>query len=138
MSRPPHARMTPRMSGPRGMVLTEPSQPFRSASIDHIQCGEVQCVRGSGEFPGANLGLYSITFVNDLEQDREALLWYKAFREERSGKVSGTFSKFLTRTSRTALRLKLGEFINDSILRTLAGVPEAGRPDFLKIVYHGP
>ena len=33
---------------------------------------------------------------------------------------------------------KLGEFINDNILRTLAGVPEAGRPVFLKIVYHGP
>jgi len=33
---------------------------------------------------------------------------------------------------------KLGEFINDNILRTLAGVPEAGRPIFLKIVYHGP
>ena len=33
---------------------------------------------------------------------------------------------------------KLGEFINDNILRSLAGVPEAGRPLFLKIVYHGP
>ena len=33
---------------------------------------------------------------------------------------------------------KLGEFINDNILRTLAGVPESGRPIFLKIVYHGP
>jgi hypothetical protein len=33
---------------------------------------------------------------------------------------------------------KLGEFVNDSILRTLAGVPESGRPIFLKIVYHGP
>ena len=33
---------------------------------------------------------------------------------------------------------KLGEFINDQILRTLAGIAEAGRPDFLKIVYHGP
>jgi hypothetical protein len=33
---------------------------------------------------------------------------------------------------------KLGEFINDNIVRSLAGVPEAGRPLFLKIVYHGP
>ena len=33
---------------------------------------------------------------------------------------------------------KLGEFINDNIIRALAGVPEAGRPLFLKIVYHGP
>src|SRR5205085_3748660 len=33
---------------------------------------------------------------------------------------------------------KLGEFINDMILRTLAGVTESSRPLFLKIVYHGP
>jgi hypothetical protein len=33
---------------------------------------------------------------------------------------------------------RLGEFINDNIIRSLAGVPEAGRPVFLKIVYHGP
>ena len=33
---------------------------------------------------------------------------------------------------------KLGEFINDKIIRTLAGVTGAGRPVFLKIVYHGP
>ena len=33
---------------------------------------------------------------------------------------------------------KLGEFINDQILRNLAAVTEAGRPQFLKIVYHGP
>ena len=33
---------------------------------------------------------------------------------------------------------KLGEFINDKIVRSLAGVTGAGRPVFLKIVYHGP
>src|SRR5438034_3701625 len=48
-----------------GCYAREPAQPFRSASIDHIQCGEIDCERdGSGGFPGANLGLYSITFVN--------------------------------------------------------------------------
>jgi hypothetical protein len=66
-----------------GCYTREPSQPFRSASIVHIQCGEIECERdGDGGFPGANLGLYSITFVNDLERDREALIWYKGFREE--------------------------------------------------------
>src|SRR5688572_17182598 len=58
-----------------GCYTGEPSQPFRSASIDQIQCGMIEC-EGDG-VPGANLGLYSITYVNDLEQDREALLWYK-------------------------------------------------------------
>src|SRR5205085_7435815 len=32
----------------------------------------------------------------------------------------------------------LGRFINDLIVRTLAGVPSSGRPVFLKIAYHGP
>ena len=56
-----------------GCYTREPSQPFRSANIDHIQCGLIECDRTTDDFPGANLGLYSMTFVNELEQDREAL-----------------------------------------------------------------
>jgi hypothetical protein len=123
-----------------GCYTREASQPFRSASIDHIQCGEVECERdGRGNFPGANLGLYSITYVNDLEQDREALLWYKQFREEAERKQFRHFLEvFDPNVDRGIPPERLGEFINDSILRTLAGVPESGRPIFLKIVYHGP
>ena len=123
-----------------GAYTREPSQPFRSASIDHIQCGEVECDRdGGGAFPGANLGLYSITFVNELDQDREALLWYKEFREEAERKGFRHFLEIFDPNVDSGIAPeKLGEFINDNILRTLAGVPEAGRPDFLKIVYHGP
>ncbi|MEY2407871.1 MAG: hypothetical protein QOF48_541 [Verrucomicrobiota bacterium] len=123
-----------------GCYTREASQPFRSASIDHIQCGEVECDRdGSGDFPGANLGLYSITFVNHLEQDREALLWYKEFREEAERKQFRHFLEVFDPNIDSGIPPeKLGEFINDNILRTLAGVPDAGRPVFLKIVYHGP
>jgi hypothetical protein len=123
-----------------GCYTREPSQPFRSASIDHIQCGEIECERdGSGEFPGANLGLYSITYVNDLEQDREALRWYKEFREEAERKGFRHFLEVFDPNVDSGIAPeKLGEFINDNILRTLAGVPAAGRPVFLKIVYHGP
>src|SRR4026207_792698 len=123
-----------------GCYTREPSQPFRSASIDHIQCGEIECERdGSGDFPGANLGLYSITYVNDLEQDREALLWYKQCREEAERKGFRHFLEVFDPNVHSGIPPeKLGEFINDNILRTLAGVPESGRPLFLKIVYHGP
>lgn len=122
-----------------GCYTREPSQPFRSATIDHIQCGEVECDRSSDDFPGANLGLYSVTFVNELDQDREALLWYKAFREEAERKRFRHFLEVFDPNVESGIPPgKLGEFINDNILRTLAGVPEAGRPDFLKIVYHGP
>ncbi|GDY23408.1 hypothetical protein LBMAG56_47550 [Verrucomicrobiota bacterium] len=122
-----------------GCYTREPSQPFRSATIDHIQCGEVECDRSSDQFPGANLGLYSVTFVNELEQDREALLWYKEFREEAERKGFHHFLEVFDPNVTSGIAPdKLGEFINDNILRTLAGVPESGRPDFLKIVYHGP
>ncbi len=123
-----------------GCYTREPSQPFRSASIDHIQCGEVECERdGKGNFPGANLGLYSITYVNELDQDREALLWYKEFREEAERKGFRHFLEVFDPNVDSGIAPeKLGEFINDNILRTLAGVPDAGRPVFLKIVYHGP
>lgn len=122
-----------------GCYTREPSQPFRSASIDQIQCGQVSCDRTAESFPGANLGLYSVTFVNELEQDREALLWYKAFREEAEPKRFRHFLEVFDPNVDSGISPeKLGEFINDNILRTLAGVPEAGRPLFLKIVYHGP
>src|SRR6266487_6316364 len=57
-----------------GCYTREASQPFRSASIDQIQCGQIECDPAQrDDFPGANLGLYSSTFVNGLEPDREAL-----------------------------------------------------------------
>jgi hypothetical protein len=122
-----------------GCYMAEPSQPFRSASIDHIQCGEIDCERTGAEFSGANLGLYSITYVNELEQDREALLWYKEFREEAERKQFRHFLEVFDPNVDSGIAPeKLGEFINDNILRTLAGVPDSGRPVFLKIVYHGP
>ena len=122
-----------------GCYTREPSQPFRSAHIDHIQCGQIECDRSAAEFPGANLGLYSLTFVNELKQDREALLWYKSFREEAERKQFRHFLEVFDPNINSGIPPEnIGEFVNDNILRTLAGVPEAGRPVFLKIVYHGP
>src|SRR5205809_2925488 len=122
-----------------GCYTREAAQPFRSAAIDHIQCGQIECERATDGFPGANLGLYSVTFVNDLAQDRQTLQWYKEFREEAERKnFRHLLEVFDPNVASGIPPEKLGEFINDNILRTLAGVPGAGRPLFLKIVYHGP
>src|SRR3954465_13974721 len=122
-----------------GCYTREPAQPFRSATIDQIQCGRIECDRGTSDFPGANLGLYSVTFVNELEQDRNTLNAFKAFREEAEQKKFRYFLEvFDPNISSGVPAEKLGEFINDNIIRTLAGVPDSGRPVFLKIVYHGP
>lgn len=119
-----------------GSYLKEPAQPFRSASIDHIQCGRIEC---GADFPGANLGLYSVTFTNDLARDKVTLQAFKEFREEAERKKFRYFLEVFDPNVNSGIPPeKLGEFINDNIIRALAGVTEAGRPLFLKIVYHGP
>jgi hypothetical protein len=122
-----------------GCYTREPAQPFRTTTIDQIQCGKLECDRTANDFPGANLGLYSVTFVNELEQDRETLLAFKAFREEAERKRFRYFLEVFDPNVTSGISPeKLGEFINDNIIRSLAGVAESGRPVFLKIVYHGP
>jgi hypothetical protein len=122
-----------------GCYTREPVQTFRSASIDHIQCGKLECDRDGGEVPGANLGLYSVTFINNLEHDRDTLLAFKEFREEAERKNFRYFLEVFDPNMPTGIASdKIGEFINDKIIRSLAGVAGAGRPLFLKIVYHGP
>jgi hypothetical protein len=122
-----------------GCYTREPAQTFRSATIDQIQCGQIECDRSAEDFPGANLGLYSVTFVNELNQDRDTLLAFKEFREEAERKNFRYFLEVFDPNVSSGIPAdKLGEFINDNIIRSLAGVPESGRPLFLKIVYHGP
>jgi hypothetical protein len=117
---------------------TEPSLPFRTATLDHIQCGHLDCApveRGLG----ANLGLYSITFQNDPVIDREALEEYKQFRLEAERKDFRHFLEVFDPNRPEAVEAsKVPAFINDAIVRTLGGVTAHGRPIFLKMVYHGP
>src|SRR5262249_27167072 len=54
-----------------GKYAGQPSLPFRTATLDHIQCGHLDCTPEERHL-GANLGLYSITFNNDAALDREA------------------------------------------------------------------
>jgi len=115
-----------------------PSLPFRSATLDHIQCGRLDCGESERQL-GANVGLYSITFNNDAELDRQAIEEYKAFRLEAEGKGFRHFLEVFDPNVPNAVPPEqLAGFINDAIVRTLAGVTGAGRPLFLKIVYHGP
>ena len=51
-----------------GRYIAEPSRPFRTAALDHIQCGHVDC-EPAERARGANLGLYSVTFNNRLDDD---------------------------------------------------------------------
>src|SRR5690606_5806292 len=60
---------------------TRASRPFRTATVPHIMHGRLDA-RPTDPFVGADLGLYSITFNNDLERDLESLQAYRDFRLE--------------------------------------------------------
>jgi hypothetical protein len=121
-----------------GRSPAQPALPFRTATLDHIQCGHLDCVSEERRL-GANLGLYSITFQNDNVIDREALERYKEFRIEAERKGFRHFLEIFDPNRPESLETsRLPDFINDAIARTLAGVTAKGRPLFLKMVYHGP
>lgn len=121
-----------------GSVHAAPAMPFRTAALDHIQCGHLDCAPHERAL-GANLGLYSMTFNNDVERDRQTLLEFKAFREEAERKNFRYFLEVFDPNVPGAVPPeKTGQFINDAIARSLAGVAAPGRPLFLKIAYHGP
>lgn len=121
-----------------GRVHTAPARPFRSASLDHMQCGHLDCEPEERQL-GVDLGLYSVTFNNQLELDLDTLQQFKAFREECEAKQFRYFLEIFDPNVPGAVAPDLlPGFINDGIARSLAGVTSAGRPTFLKMVYHGP
>ncbi|HVS37685.1 MAG TPA: hypothetical protein VMS17_19135 [Gemmataceae bacterium] len=121
-----------------GRYVGQPSLPFRTATLDHIQCGRAEC-RPEERRLGADLGLYSITFNNDATLDRAALEEYKQFRLEAERKGFRHFLEIFDPNRPEAVEAsQLPAYINDVIVRTLGGVTRAGRPLFLKMVYHGP
>jgi hypothetical protein len=118
--------------------IKEASRPFRSATVDHIKCGEIECAPDAPA-TGADLGLYSVTFTNNFERDYETLRAFKEFREEAERKNFRYFLEVFDPNVETGLAPEaLDGFINDHIIRSLAGVTEKGRPLFLKIAWRGP
>ena len=86
----------------------------------------------------SKLGLYSITFYNDLEKDLQNLNAYTQFRES----ISGTEMDHFLEVFNPAFAINTGDvdvgaYINDSIVRCLAGLESLDRPLFLKIQYNG-
>jgi hypothetical protein len=109
-----------------GTFHHHPSRPFRTASLAHVK-------------PFTDLGLYSITFTGDIDADIASL---EAFRDFRADAAANGFAYFLEvfnpNVERGLSAEAIPEFVNDAIVRSLAGLTEAERPKFLKIAYNGP
>jgi len=115
-----------------------PSRSFRTATLDHIKYGHIEDDH-TKPFVGADLGLYSITFTNNIDWDYKALEDFHSFRLEAEKKRFRYFLEvFNPNTDPGIPDKKVAGFLNDHIVRCLAGVTSAGRPVFLKIPYNGP
>jgi hypothetical protein len=120
-----------------GSYLAEPSRPFRSATIDEAMCGKPACA-AEERARGADLGLYSVTFNNDLDLDHRTLTAYRTFTAEAAAKGFRHFLEVFDPNAPQSPLPSLPRYINDMIVRTLAGVAGPARPIFLKVAYHGP
>jgi len=102
-----------------------PSRPFRTADLTAIR-------------PFCDLVLYSLTFNNDLDRDLATLEAYRTFRPEAAALGIRHFLEVFNPNAPAGLAPEqVGTFVNDSIMRTLAGVTREHRPLFLKVAYNG-
>jgi hypothetical protein len=108
-----------------GSYPSRPSRPFRSAHLPSVRAF-------------CDLVLYSVTFNNDLDRDVETLEAYGRFRREAAELGMRHFLEVFNPNAPTGVSgEETGGFVNDSIVRMLAGVGDAERPIFLKIAYNG-
>ena len=115
-----------------------PSRPFASPTIEEAQYGTL--LPKPDQKQDIDLGLYSVTFNNNLDTDWLTLTEFKAFRTEATRKGFRYFLEvFNPNVADCGLRAEdIPTYVNDQIARMLAGIPRASRPEFLKIAYNGP
>ncbi len=102
-----------------------PSQPYRSARLE--QARKI-----------SDLGLYSVTYSNNVDHDIKSLEAYAAFREAALKLKFRHFLEVFNPAMDIGLKgAPLSEYVNDCIVRTLAGVMSAEYPLFLKMPYNG-
>ena len=110
----------------RGSCYREsPSEPFATADFESLQ-------------PLCKLGLYSMTFYNDLAADKASLEAYRQFRlEAREYGIKHFLEVFNPAYDIGIKEKELGHYINDMIIKAVAGVTSTDAPQFLKIQFNG-
>lgn len=113
----------------RGSTYTaHPSRPFRTARPARVK-------------GFSDLGLYSVTFSNDLDHDIASLDAYTAFRAEATSVGVRHFLEVFNANPALDIGVApalMGSYVNDCIVRALAGVTAVEAPVFLKMAYNGP
>lgn len=107
-----------------GRYRETPARPYRGSDLARAR---------------APVCLYSITFVNDAERDALSLEAYAAFRKDaQSHGIRHFLEVFNPNVDPRLGTVGIGSFVNDCIVRTLASLTRAERPEFLKVAYNGP
>ena len=105
-----------------------PSRAFRTASLSKVKGGGL-----------TDLGLYSITFNNVTDADVASLEAFAAFRADAEAVGFNYFLEVFNPNAPLGLDAEdIPAFVNDSIVRCVAGLTKAERPLFLKIPFNGP
>jgi hypothetical protein len=125
------------LAGSQAHYGNQPSLPFRTAILDEVMDIGSAPVFGMNRSQ-VNLGLYSITFNNDATLDRASLEAYRTFREEARQKDFRHFLEVFVPNAPLKPLADVPRYVNDSIVRLLAGAGASTRPIFLKIPYFGP
>lgn len=122
-----------------GRYRDAPSRPFSTCRLEEVQhCAEIPRTVAEGA-PVVNLGLYSVTFNNQLDADHATLAAFRSFRIEANKCFFHYFLEvFAPNVPGAVAEGEVAGFVNDHICRMLAGVPVDRRPEFLKIPYFGP
>ena len=112
----------PRHSGYRA----SPARDFRTPRLESVAAV-------------VDIGLYSITFSNDLESDVAFLDGFHRFLDD----LSGTRLRYFLEVFNPQIDIGISpedvpDYVNDCIVRGLAGLTAAEMPRFLKIQYNGP
>lgn len=116
----------------------QPSRPFRSALLPRVMHGGLN-PDPKAPVTGTDLGLYSVTFNNDLESDIRSLEAFAEFRADCAANGFKYFFEVFNPNVASGIDPALQpHYLNDCILRCLAGVMKADRPQFLKIPFNGP
>ena len=109
-----------------GNYRTTNPRPFRSARIERIS-------------KLVNLGLFSVTFSKNVDFDLAMLNAYREFRIEAVKYKFNHFLEVFNPPIKIGIKTEeIGNYINDCIIKAIAGQTKEERPLFLKIAYNGP
>lgn len=124
-----------------GEYRRSPAQPFTTVQVDAHAPEAAYCTTlGDALECHVRIGLYSITLNNDVDADRRTLMTYLEFARQVGDhpQFDHFLEVFLPNVQLPGLdHEKRGQYVADSIVRTMSYLKKHQRPRFIKTEYTG-